>query len=75
MKAEIFEMLNAIRTKGENREVMCELSPNYAEGMMEYVNTHTGEIVRSRKLLPSEKQLSIHVDSQNTVTDRFSKSA
>lgn len=75
MKAEIFEMLNAIRTKGENRQVLCELSPNYVDGVMEYVNTHTGEIVRTRKLLPSEKQLSIHVDAPNTVNDRFSRSA
>ena len=42
----------------ENKE--CTLVPDFIEGVMNYTDDTTGEIVMSRKLLPHERQMKIN---------------
>jgi hypothetical protein len=53
--------LKLIRKGSEQREVMCELVPDYKNNIMQFVDD-AGTIVHSRRLKPNERQTSIPVE-------------
>ncbi len=48
--------------------VLCDLVPDYVSGFMQFIDGQ-GEIVHTRRLKPSEKQLRVDKEA-STVTDR-----
>lgn len=59
----IKEISKDVRTKIKHKyiDVIKDVNcvPNFAEGVMEFYDTETGELVDTRKLRPNEKQMSI----------------
>lgn len=53
------QMLRTASSGSEDRSVEVVRRRNMAEGVMEWVRTDTGQLVRSRPLTPEERQVTL----------------
>lgn len=56
IEAERRLLLSEVRTKQGYKAVECIAKADYARGLLETVRLDTGEVIRSRKLTPEERQ-------------------
>jgi len=63
IQADISDLIRALKNKTEDREVDCEERPDYESGNMQTVRLDTGEVVYTRPLIDSEKQMQIDDDA------------
>jgi hypothetical protein len=59
LSLEIKKLTRQINSKEEEREVKCELIPDYKRNVMETVRADNGETVEERALTPDERQLEL----------------
>ena len=56
IEAERRLLLSEVRTKQGYKPVECVSQADYVRGVLETIRTDTGEVLRSRKLTPEERQ-------------------
>lgn len=59
LRAQVGELLRAVREAAEYRPVDCVERRNESEAKVEVIRVDTGEIVRSRPFTPDERQLGL----------------
>lgn len=53
------QVMNTIAMGAEDREVDAVEEKNFATGFMEYYDPNTGELLHTRKMTPSERQMEL----------------